>query len=413
MELLLILLIVLLLAHGFAEICRLLRLPRVVGQIMVGIILGTPFVSSWVLTNENMEIITSLADIGIILLFFFVGLEINLLEFEKNARESLKISMLNISIPFILGIALSLSFGLPKVTALLIGVALSVSAQSISIDFLEEMKMLKSRVGQLIITAGTVDDLIELILVSVVLAMLHTAIGGTSIILLLGSILLFIVLVLIARAFLIPKALKYFEQSKNETSLFTGGLIITLIMAVFSEKLGLGSLIGALIGGVLVRQILVARGTKQGIVQTERMTSIMRTISFGFLVPIFFVWVGLNTNLSGIIDNLWFTLAITVIAFVGTIGGTVLGVLWSKGSRHEGYIVGWGGNPKGDVELVVASLALQKGIISSSIFSSIIFMAFVTTLVSPIVFRWLVKNYSTRESASTVSQVKALHAKKS
>ncbi len=390
MQLLFVLLIVVILAQLLAELCKLVKIPRVIGHITAGIILGIPYFQSWIFTSQSMDIIRSLADIGTILLFFFVGLEINLLQFEKNINESLKISLLNTAIPFILGFILSQALGLTLVKSLIIGVCLAVSAQSISIDFLEEMKLIKSRIGQLIITAGAVDDVVELLLISAVLAAINTAIGGTSILMLLGGVLLFIVIIIISRIYILPQALKLFEKGKDQTSLFTGALIITLLMAAFSEKMGLGSLMGALIGGVLVRQILLKKGAR---VEEETMTNLIRVISFGFLVPIFFVWVGLNTNVTDIIDNLWFTIAITLIAFAGTIGGTILGVLWSKGTKKEGLIVGWGVNPKGDVELVIASLALQKGIFNTSDFSAVIFMAFVTTLISPIVFRWLIKDY--------------------
>ena len=409
MELILQLLVVILLAYVLAEICKFIRIPRVVGQITAGLILSVPYIQSWVFTGQSFEILSFLADIGAILLFFFVGLEINILKFKENAAESAKISLLNTSIPFILGFVISIALGLNTIKATIVGVALSVSAQSISIDFLEEMKMMKSRLGQLIITAGAVDDIIELLLVSAVLAMIQTTIGNSNLLTLIGSILLFIVILVISKLYILPNVLTFFERGKDKTTLFTGALVITLLMAALSEKFGLGSLIGALLAGVLVRQILLAKGARM---DEESITSTIHIISFGFLVPIFFVWIGLNTNLAGILDNLWFTLALTIIAFGGTIYGTMMGVLWSKGTAQEGYILGWGLNPKGDVELVIASLALQKQIIDVSLFSSLIFVALATTIVSPVVFRYLIGEYRKRNSTNAIEDIAATHAKK-
>src|SRR3989344_1524482 len=155
-------LIALLLAYLISEIFRYFSLPRVIGQILAGIILSIPIIKSWLFTNEILSIFSFITNIGIILLFFFVGLEINLLKFRKNFKESSMISLFNTAIPLAAGfLAGKFIFGYSNVTSLIIGISLSVSSQAISLDILEELRLLKSKIGNLIIASGTVDDVFE------------------------------------------------------------------------------------------------------------------------------------------------------------------------------------------------------------------------------------------------------------
>ena len=117
-------------------------------------------------------------------------------------------------------------------------------------------------------------------------------------------------------------------------------------------------------------------------------------ISFGFLIPLFFVSVGLNTNINAIPSNLFLVLVFIVIDILGTLVGTIIGVLLSKGTFREGMIVGWGVIPKGDTELVIATLALNGGLITRDIFTAIITVALFSTFLAPIVFKMLAKKHS-------------------
>ncbi len=394
-NILLVILIALVTAYILSEIFRYLKLPRVVGQILAGIILGIPLIKDYLFDTEALSVFSFLTNIGIILLFFFIGLEINVREFRKNFEKSILISIFNTMLPLFLGFIVARAFfHFDNITSLIIGISLSVSSQAISLDILEEVKLLKSKIGNLILTSGTVDDVFELLAISVVLVIFHSAISGFfSLKALFINIMIFVVIVLIFRITLIPFALKTFEKDKSQAILFMGALIIVLLMAYLSELFGVSSLIGALIAGVLVRQTLIT-GEDRKPWRRNEISHFIHVISFGFLIPIFFVNVGLQTSVDIISSNIFLAFILLIVDIIGTIGGTVMGIMFSKGSMHEGLIVGWGIVPKGDTELVIATLALKNNLINIDVYTAILTVALASTFIAPIVFRYLIKKYS-------------------
>lgn len=391
---LLVMLIALVAAYVFSEIFRRFGLPRVIGQILAGIFLGATAIKNILFTEDIASAFSIITNIGIILLFFFVGLEINLKEFKRNFRESSHIAIFNTLIPLLAAfLAGRFLFGFNNITSIILGISVSVSSQAISLDILEELKLLKSKIGNLIIASGTVDDVFELLLISGILVLFHSAALSTTPLGLLSDILLFVLIVIIFRIFLIPFALRIFEEEKSQASLFMGALIIVLSMAYLSEMLGISSLIGALVAGMLVRQTLLTGADRKPWRRNE-ISHAIHIISFGFLIPLFFVNVGLNTDLPSISANITLIIALIVIDILGTLAGTVIGVILNKGTLKEGLIVGFGVLPKGDTEIVIATLALTKGLITRDIFTAIIAMAIFSTFFAPIVFRRLVKKHA-------------------
>ncbi len=397
-NILLVILITLVAAYVFSEFFRFLKLPRVLGQILAGLILGLPLIREYLFDYDALSVFSFLTNIGIILLFFFLGLEINLREFQKNFKKSILISIFNTIMPLFLGfIAARALFNLDNITSLIIGISLSVSSQAISLDILDEAKLLKSKIGNLIMTSGAVDDVFELIAVSIVLVIFQTAIAGfISLQRLFINILIFVAIVFVFRLTLIPFALKSFEKDRSQAVLFMGALIIVLLMAYLSEVFGISSLIGALIAGILVRQTLVT-GEDRKPWRKNEISHFIHVISFGFLIPIFFVNVGLQTDISLISSNLYLAFVLLVIDIVGTLFGTMMGVAFSQGTVKEGMIVGWGIVPKGDTELVIATLALNGGLITINIYTAIITVALASTFIAPIIFRMLIKKYGVGE----------------
>ena len=211
-------------------------------------------------------------------------------------------------------------------------------------------------------------------------------------------------IIIIFRFSLIPIALRIFEKEKSKSTLFMGALIIVLLMAYVSEVAGVGSLIGALVAGILVRQTLLNEIDRKPWRMNEISHSI-HIISFGFLIPIFFVNVGLKTDFSLISSNIPLILVLLFIDIFGTVLGTIIGVMISKGTFREGVTVGFGVVPKGDTELAIATIALGAGIISVGIFTAIITIDLIATFIAPIVFKFMVNKYHSR--AKPVSKQKS------
>jgi len=145
-------LVALILAYMLSEIFSRFRLPRVIGQISAGIILGFPILKEALFSSDVMSVFSFITNIGIILLFFFIGLEISLTKFRKNFKEASLIAFFNTIVPLISGfLAGKFLFGFDSIASLVLGISVSVSSQAISLDILEELKLLKSKIGNLII----------------------------------------------------------------------------------------------------------------------------------------------------------------------------------------------------------------------------------------------------------------------
>ncbi|HLC51788.1 MAG TPA: cation:proton antiporter [Candidatus Nanoarchaeia archaeon] len=377
------------LAYFLAEIVKKLGLPRVVGQISAGLVLGIPLIRKYLSATDNLEILSFLANLGIVLLFYYVGLETDFRAVTKNIQQSVLISLFNTTIPLIIGfLMMKFLFEFSTLVSLIIGISLSVSAQSVSLDILEELKLIKSKIGSLIISAGAVDDAIEIILVGILFSIFHVAGSDLTLITLFVEIVIFLVIVVIARVWLIPYSLKFFDRQKSTTARFTGALLLVLLIASFAEFLGVGLLIGAMIAGILVKQTIF-KDEKIPNWEEHDIAKSIHLISFGFLIPLFFVSVGLKVDFSSFIQEFWFVLLLLLISIIGTVGGSLIAVLIHHGKFKDGIILGWGLSPKGDVELVIATLALTNGIISINIFTSLVMMALLTTILSPIIFKKL------------------------
>ncbi len=377
-------------AYFFSYILKRIGIPTAVGQIGMGIILSIPLIKTTIFSQDNINLLSFLAHLGVILLFYYVGLETNLNLFTKHLKKSALISAFNTLLPLALGfIVMKFILGYTILVSLIIGVALSVSAQSISLSLLNELKLVKSKIGGMIITAGAVDDIIELFLATLLLSVFHVTITNLSFSRFLIDITLFILAIVIARLWVLPFALKFFDREKSSTARFMGSLIILLLIASLSEFLGVGVLIGAMIAGMLIRQTIIRDVAIPNWEEHDIARSI-HIIAFGFLIPLFFVWVGLNTDITTIATNFWFIILLLVIATVGTVGGTIIATLLDKGTLLEGMLLGWGLNPKGDIELIIATLALNAAIITPGIFTALVMMSLLTMLISPIVFKRLV-----------------------
>ncbi|MBS3176598.1 cation:proton antiporter [Candidatus Woesearchaeota archaeon] len=393
MTLLMTILICLVVAYLFSAFFRFIGLPRVIGQIIAGLVLGIPVISSYLFNPQSLDVLSFLANLGIILLFYYVGLETDFRAFTQNVKKSISISLFNTMTPFLIGFFVMKFFlGFDTVASIITGVALSVSAQSISVDLLEELKILKTRLGNLIVSAGAVDDMIELVLVSVLLSFLHLAISNLTLFRLVFDIVLFLLLIIFARFVVIPSTMKFFDLEHSASARFMGSLIIVLFIASLSELLNVGALIGAMVAGMIIRQTIKKEVSIPDWEQADISRSI-HTIAFGFLIPLFFVWIGVKTDVTQILPNLGFIFLLFAIATVGTVGGSIIAVMLAKGSFREGLILGFGLNPKGDLELVIIALALQSSLITPQLFAVIVVMSLLTTFVSPIVFKRLLINH--------------------
>ena len=396
-----VILIALALAYLLGEISRKLNLPRVVGQISAGLILGIPLIKENIFSADHIEIFFFLANLGIVLLFYYIGLETNINLFIKNVKLPITISLLNKSIPLLFGFFISkFYYGFSTLVSLIIGISLGMSAISISMEVLEELKLLRSKIGRLMIASGAVGDVLELFMLGLFFSVFNVSETGFTFTEFLIEIGIFMIIIAASRIWLLPYTLGLFDREKSSTARFTGALLLVLFIASLAEFLGIGLLVGSLIAGLLVRQTIFKEVTIPNWEEHDISRSI-HIIAFGFLIPLFFVSVGLNVDFSLFAQNFWFIIILAIIAILGISGGTVLAVMLNGGKFRDGILLGWGLNSKGDVNLAIASLALSGGIITDSVYTSLVIMTLITTIISPIVFNRMIFNELAAKKKST------------
>ncbi len=379
----------------FGKISRRLGIPRSVGYIAAGIFLSNSFFGNPLFRHDIRSSFESLSSFGVLLLFFFAGLEINLKSFFKNLNESLSISFLNTVLPFIAVFFFASAMGYPFAVALILGLVMSVSGQAIIVDILDELGLLKSKVGNLIIDAGSVDDIVELIFLTVVLGIIGVSSTGNLIGLGLNLV-LFAGIIIAAKLVLLPAFFRFLGPHNSPETMFGASLFIALLFAALSNVFGLGSLIGALLAGILVRQILSIENRKPW--EEHKISNDIHLIGFGFFIPLFFFWVGYNTSLELAFADPFLVVALFALSFVLGGLGTWLGVRLNKGTSLEGFLVAVGMSVKGDAELAVSFIALQAGIISIQIFSVIAVIAIISSIIPPILFQHFIRQYAPKKS---------------
>lgn len=396
MSILLAVFLVVLSGYAFGYLAKRLGIPSVVGQVLGGaLIASTPLHA--VLAGPNAQVIDFLAAIGSVLLFFFVGLEISAERAKKNLKESLYISLFNTGVPLAAGFLFSrYALGLDFVSSLIVGISLCVSAIAVSLDVLEELGMLKSNLGNLIILAGTVGDILQSIIITLLLAVFQVSAPGLASVA--TGIFAFMLVVLALKEWVLPIVLARFEDDRSHAGLLGGALLITLFVAVVSESLGFSSLVGALVAGILTRSTLLSGANHQPW-REHSLANQVHSLAFGFFVPIFFTSIGLGVN-AGILSQSLAEIAVfCLLGAASMIVGTSIGVNLLGGSLKEGFVVGLGLLAKGDVELVIIALALENHLISGTLYSQLVATSMALALAGPLAFRHFASNYS-RQAAS-------------
>ncbi len=377
-------------AFLFNELFKKLNLPPVVGQIVGGLILGIPLLRELIFqSSQATEIVDLLATLGILFLLLLVGLEIDIEKIRESSKEAVLISLCAALVPLILGFLFLRLMGYSLIASLVFGGALSVTAEGTTVKVLMDSNVLNTKLGAITVSAGAIDDIFEVLFLSMV-----TVVGfGGSIYQLVYLPIEFLVFAAVTFILfrIVTNLLQRVERKETDVELFSLVIIFVLMIASLSEALEIGYLLGAIISGFLL-QVSMKHLKKK---LEEEIIIATKLITLAFVVPFFFVNIGLNFNYDYLAGNLLLLLATIVIAFLGKIIGTIIVKPFSKMSLRQLYLIGWGMNSRGAVELVIALLALNHGLISQEVFSALVAMAIVTTLVFPFVLEHEIKNNPT------------------
>ncbi|MFB0522204.1 MAG: cation:proton antiporter [Candidatus Bathyarchaeia archaeon] len=397
-ETLIVLSAILVTAFLLNTISRKIGFPSVVGQILAGMILGIPVLKAFLFNSESLLAVDLLSTFGIVFLLFLAGLEIDIEKIKETTRDSALVALGSTAAPFILGFTFLTTMGYSVTAATVFGGALAVTAGGTIVGVLMDLNVLNTRLGAIFVAAGTIDDLLEVILLSIIAMLIH----GESILEVAYLPLQLLAFVAISFALFktMSKILDYFKRNGGDVELFSIVVILVISMAALSEILEIGYLIGAIMAGFLLQISMKRMGRKseKEIVKTTRL------ITLAFVVPFFFANIGLNFDIGLVLANPALMIAATVMAIVGAIGGVILVKPFSRLSLRQLHVIGWAMSSKGSVELVVALLARKYGLVTPEIFSALVGMAIITTLAFPFVLEREIKR-----NPSIMNAVSAKH----
>ncbi len=362
-------LLVILLAAGAGRLLsRGIRQPVILGELILGMILG----SFIVLAPAAQGPIFDIAEIGILLLLFSIGLTIDFEEFKKLEVASTAVAAAGVILPFILGYVAAIIFGFSHIVALLVGTSLVATSVGISASVLMESRMLRTKIGTLIMGAAVADDVIGVIMMSAFISLAVTgAIQFLDLSLLIVLAVLFFILSLTVGIKVFRKISEKITVARETLLLI--GIVVVLAFGIITQEIGISAIIGAFVAGLVVGQTHYARDLRGHV----------SLIGGGFFIPIFFVTVGMNFNLNAFTAVGLFAAVLVVLAIIGKIVGCSLGAKACKFSNRESLAVGIAMVPRAEVALIIAQIGLRQNIIGPNVVSAILVMVVITALITP------------------------------
>jgi len=365
------LLLLLVVAKIFGELVERTGFPSLIGEIGAGIFLG-PGILGVVVPDET---IATAADIGLILLLFASGLQLNQRSFLRSLKTGLPVAVCGVIVPFLGGVAAGYMAGYDTVMSLVIGITLSITSIGVSLRALVDIRQLKSDVGLVIVSAAVIDDVLGILLLGTLSALI---LGGGALhgsLLLVLSAILFIGLLLYPGRKWIPWLFSVSHRAKTHEMSYSVALIIGIACALLSNFAGLHYAIGAFLAGLILGDSIRSDRT---------LYDSLSDVAFGFFVTIFFASIGLlfPPGLTGF--SLLSLAGLTALAMVTKTAGGFAGSFFALRDWKKSLLVGIGLCPRGEIALVVVSVSLAAGLISAALFSTLTLVVIATVLVSPL-----------------------------
>ena len=383
LQLILVLAIILLFAKSAGYLSTRLGQPSILGELLVGVVLGPSLIDithATIITDAHLhEVVIELGEIGVLLLMFLAGLELEFTELTRDKRVTVFGGMLGVVFPVLLGWGCGRLLGYPDLESIFLGLALGATSVSISAQTLIELKALRSRVGLGLLGAAVLDDILVILLLSTFLAMLEGGSGLAQILLVFTQVLAFMGISVAFGIYALPWLTRKVRNLSISQSSMTLAIIILLAYALAAELIGgVAAITGAFIAGLMFSR------TPDKIEIEGR----IRSIAYGFFVPIFFISIGLSVDLGALkIGFLVPALVISTVAILGKVIGAGLGSRIGGFSSLEALQFGIGMISRGEVGLIIAQLGIQYGILGNDMFTSLISMVLVTTLATPPLLR--------------------------
>jgi len=377
-----------------------LRQPAVMGQLIAGLLLGPSFFgllfpdaqhALFPKSPEQKAMIDGISQFGILLLLLLTGMETDLKLVRQTGRASVFASLMGIVIPFICGVGLGEMLPdslLPDperrlITSLFLGTALSIASVKIVAMVVREMNFMRRVVGQVILASAIIDDSVGWIIVSIIFSLaLHGSIEPVSLAQsVLGTILFMVASLTIGRRMVFFAIRWVNDNFVSEYAVITAILIIMGVMALITYLIGVHTVLGAFVAGVLIGESPIL---------TRHIDEQLRGLITAFFAPVFFGIAGLTADLTILADPkiALFTAGLVLVASIGKFTGAFIGAELGGLTRREGFALACGMNARGSTEVIIATVGLSMGALNQDLFTMIVAMAVLTTTAMPPTLRW-------------------------
>lgn len=377
------LLLILLSAWVAGALVARLGYPAIFGELLVGIVLGPPLLG-WLHGSDALAV---LAEIGVLLMMLYIGMEIDPKELFKASWAGFLAAIGGFIVPFALCYAVvTMVFGGTALAGAFVGIAAGVTSLATKSRILSDLNLLDTRIAHVMMAGALVADSLSLIIFAAIISVVDIGTLEASRMAIVGfEVGLFFALTIFTGLKVFPILWKLLSRwgLANRTFYATFLLIITIFFAEMAHLAGLHAILGAFLAGLFIREGV---GVERRL--AHELTELVRDMSIGFLAPIFFVTAGFHVDVNVFFTSLPLLISVTILATVGKIAGTALFYLWSGNGWREGITIGAGMNGRGAVEIIIAEIALQAGIITPEIFSVLVFMAIFTTATVPVFLKW-------------------------
>ena len=358
------------------EIFKRLRQPPVVGEILAGVMVG-PAVLGWYEVNAETMLF---AEIGVVLLLFQVGVETRLHELVRVGPTALAVGALGVVLPFGGGFLLAEIMGSPLVVAVFLAAALTATSVGISSGVLRDLGALRTQAGRVILGAAVIDDVLAMLILAFAsgLAAGSVSLGGIGTLVVVAV--LFVGVVLIGGTRILARRRSLLTDPEFAKTPFLPGMIIMLGLAALASQIGLAAIIGAFLAGMVVGESSERHALEAEVAPVA-----------AFFTPFFFGFIGAQVDLAGLanLGTLALVAGVTLLAVATKFIGAFIGAI--RLGRAEATLIGWGMVPRGEVGIVVAGLGLQIGAIEGQLYTVVVAMAILTTLIVPPLLPMLVR----------------------
>ena len=373
---------------------RKIHMPAV-GALVAGVILGPSCLNLITLTGDTGVFLEQMAELGVILLMFNAGLETDLSELKKNGVASFVTALIGVIVPLIggfLGYAFFFHTDFSDydevLKAVFVGVVLTATSVSITVETLREMGKLKGKVGTTILGAAVIDDIIGIIVLTIVTSLKDTSVSPITVVL---KIVLYFVFIAVL-IFVLTKLKVFVEEQDEKRRTAIICVALCFILSYISEEyFGIADITGAYFAGLMLCTMKVGP-------YVARRCEIPSYLIFS---PVFFASVGLKVTLGGMDASIWiFAIILLVIAILSKVVGCGLGAKICGCTGKEAFQVGIGMISRGEVALIVAQKGYASGMLDDVLFAPIVLVVIVTTLITPILLKLVMKDNDSEKAAA-------------